>query len=241
MVGGWRIDLPPGAGPTGDGGAQLGCWISAGQSDKVGDDLRPGIACALLLVGTACNDESHIGGDAGAATDAAEQVECVSDAGTYRRVCDWNPQTQAYDGNCRVVCPDAGPALDVAPNGLPEVGHDQGVSRDGWGDVHAAESGPSANVDAPAQDDGLRADAGPSCVTDDDCPTGLACGYPVAERCAALGVCVVPNCADTACNSPGGACGCDGKPVEPVQMERTPTGGRLLYTSRPYRGIGPCQ
>lgn len=125
------------------------------------------------------------------------------------------------------------------------------------GEVHMIGTGP---VGAAAGDDaGGAAGAGaagnpangggvnestatvPSCTTDADCTGGLRCGYAVADRCTATGVCVASNCSNGSCINPGGACGCDGQSVDIVVMASTGTNSsQTLYTSAPYRGIGPC-
>jgi hypothetical protein len=79
-----------------------------------------------------------------------------------------------------------------------------------------------------------------SCQDDRDCPAGKSYGYPVQDGCAAVGECVENNCAGSSCITPAGTCGCDGQYAVPVRAERGAGFLKLLYTSRPYRGIGPC-
>jgi hypothetical protein len=97
-------------------------------------------------------------------------------------------------------------------------------------------------VDCPVGDAGPAPDQGPSlaCREDRDCPAGQICGYPVVDRCSAAGVCVVGNCAGTACLAPGGLCGCDGQPVEPVRVTFASQSFKIEYTSRPLESVGPC-
>jgi hypothetical protein len=95
-------------------------------------------------------------------------------------------------------------------------------------------------VDCPVHDGGAGDRPAGSCVDDRDCPAGRSCGYPVVDRCAAVGVCVENNCPGATCITPGGSCGCDGQFAAPVRAERGPSSLQIQYTSRPYRGIGPC-
>ncbi len=86
-------------------------------------------------------------------------------------------------------------------------------------------------------------DAGAAaCVKDGDCPAGLSCGYPVADGCAAKGVCVQSNCQKGACLTPAGMCGCDGQTILPVQSQQpSPNSITIVYASAPSSGkIGPC-
>jgi hypothetical protein len=80
------------------------------------------------------------------------------------------------------------------------------------------------------------------CVKDVDCPAGLSCGYPVADGCAAKGVCVQSNCQKGACLTPAGMCGCDGQTILPVQSQQlSPNSSTIVYASAPSSGkIGPC-
>jgi hypothetical protein len=84
---------------------------------------------------------------------------------------------------------------------------------------------------------GTLNDAGAlQCLTDRDCPEQLRCGYPLADHCAAKGVCITSNCPGSECILPSGFCGCDGQSIEVVRM----TSSQIEYTSAPERGIGPC-
>jgi len=89
----------------------------------------------------------------------------------------------------------------------------------------------------------VQPDAGAAaCVKDDDCPTGLSCGYAVADGCVAKGVCVQSNCQNGACLTPAGMCGCDGQTILPVQSQQSSTNSiTIVYASAPSSGkIGPC-
>jgi len=87
-------------------------------------------------------------------------------------------------------------------------------------------------------------DAGAAaCNKDTDCLPGLSCGYPVADGCAAKGVCVQGNCQKGACLTPAGMCGCDGQTILPVQsQELSPNSTTVVYASAPSSGkVGPCK
>ena len=56
--------------------------------------------------------------------------------------------------------------------------------------------------------------SGSSCAQDKDCDTGQVCGFAIADKCGAKGVCLIYPTPGTAhCNSVRLACGCSGNQV----------------------------
>jgi hypothetical protein len=114
----------------------------------------------------------------------------------------------------------------------------------GKGSVVATGGTQSSAGGAGTVEDGRDTDAtGSPCTTDNNCPSGLRCGYLMADGCNAKGVCVQYNCAGTACIHPGGGpCGCDGQPIEGVNAVIGVGYIFEQYTSAPYLGSPnvPC-
>ena len=126
-------------------------------------------------------------------------------------------------------------------NHVGSLGKDAGAV-DGPGQV--ASDGPAqpADVAGVGQDAGQKPPAadGPNsastCVTDSDCPSGLSCGYALADRCAAKGLCLQSN-SQGAAVGPDYMCGCDGQAILPIVINSS----TVLYVSAPYSGqAGPC-
>jgi len=92
--------------------------------------------------------------------------------------------------------------------------------------------------DGPRQDASGANPASP-CATDADCFGGLSCGYPVADGCAAKGVCIQSNFQGAV--GPDSRCGCDGQPILPVVTQISGDSASVVFTSAPWSGrIGPC-
>ena len=81
----------------------------------------------------------------------------------------------------------------------------------------------------PSPTDSGSAEAAVGCIREADCPNGFTCSYPVADACAAQGVCMppVPPATRSSCTALSLACGCDG------------TSQTLLCSYRPGYAPGP--
>ena len=75
-----------------------------------------------------------------------------------------------------------------------------------------------------------------SCTKDPQCSSGQRCGF--TSGCESKGKCVVPTHSPFCIDTPGGRCGCDGRPVD--IFCGTTDEGMNEYTSAPANSLGPC-
>jgi hypothetical protein len=75
-----------------------------------------------------------------------------------------------------------------------------------------------------------------SCTKDAPCPSGQRCGF--TSGCESKGKCVFPTHSPFCIDTPGGRCGCDGRPVD-IFCGATAE-GMNEYTSAPANSLGPC-
>jgi hypothetical protein len=120
-----------------------------------------------------------------------------------------------------------------------------GGSSEAGGSAAAGGTQSSAGGAGTVEDGGDTDATGGPCTTDQECPSGLRCGYLMADGCSAKGVCVQYNCAGNACIHPGGPpCGCDGQQIDYVNAVIGVGYIFEQYTSAPYigpsPGLSPC-
>jgi hypothetical protein len=75
------------------------------------------------------------------------------------------------------------------------------------------------------------------CTKDAQCPSGQRCGFR-SSGCESKGKCVVPAHSPFCTDTPGGRCGCDGRPVD-IFCGATAE-DMNEYTSAPTDSLGPC-
>ena len=74
------------------------------------------------------------------------------------------------------------------------------------------------------------------CTKDAQCPSGQRCGF--TSGCESKGKCVVPAHSPFCIDTPGGRCGCDGRPVDIFCGASAE--GMAEYTAAPANSLGPC-
>jgi hypothetical protein len=74
------------------------------------------------------------------------------------------------------------------------------------------------------------------CTSDAQCPSGQRCGF--TSGCESKGRCVVPKHSPFCIDTPGGRCGCDGRPVDLFCGANED--GMNEYTSAPANSLEPC-
>jgi hypothetical protein len=150
----------------------------------------------------------------------ASAASCTLQSSAYDQSCRMDSDCQpVFLGNvcddiCRGVCATAG----INVSAVAQYTSDLSAAQSAAGPTHAACScayGSAvcrAGVCAVGSPVG-SADAGSSCKTDADCPTGSSCGFPISA-CAAAGACFkipnpLPPCAPVFTSD----CTCDGSTV----------------------------
>jgi hypothetical protein len=225
------IDTPDGGRSSSSGGSGSGGSSGGASSSSSGGSSGGASSSSSSSGGSSGGASSGSSSSGGGSSGGSGSCTMDADCGAGK-ICGF----KTADG-----CSASGACFNAPASNTPMcLAYEAGCACDGTETNLACNGYPSGYASKPVSHTGActtTVDAGgATCSTDADCGSASMCAFKIADRCAAVGICLTRPSPGPTCNAISLACTCSNKDIN-VACTMYPSG----YASQPVAQLSACE